>query len=189
MKCWGALPRGSNTATPEVVPGLNGGVSRVACGSDYACALLSDGTAKCWGVDGSGQLGNSQIPSSPLAGSATAVAVSGLSGVTAIAAGYADAVDSQGYNGHSCAVLSVGAVQCWGANNYGQLGNGTTTMPDAGAAVLVSGVSGATAIVAGNGFSCALLSDHSVKCWGNNGNGELGNGTTTNSPTPVQVAF
>ena len=189
VKCWGALPRGSNTATPVVVPGLNGGASRVACGSDYACALLSDGTAKCWGVDGSGQLGNNQIASSIFAGSTTAVAVSGLSGVAAIAAGNNDGTIDDGYAGYSCALLSVGTGQCWGANNFGQLGNGSTTTPDGGATVLVSGLSSAMAVTAGNGYSCALLSDRSVECWGNNGNGELGNGTTTNSPTPVQVAF
>ncbi len=180
VKCWGGGAVGQNSATPSVVPGLNGGVAMVAGGQDQACALFPDGTAKCWGYNGSGQLGNgTKIDSS------TAVTVSGLSGATSIAAAFSN----NGTDGDTCAVLAGGTVQCWGDNSYGQLGNGTTTTPDAGTTALVSGLSSATAVIAGEGYACALLSNHSVQCWGNNGNGELGNGTTTNSLTPVPVTW
>jgi alpha-tubulin suppressor-like RCC1 family protein len=88
-----------------------------------------------------------------------------------------------------CALLSTGGVQCWGNNMYGQLGNGTTSSPMAqpSGPVAVTGVTNAVQIVAGSNFACALDNTGTVKCWGANSNGELGNGTTTSSSTPVVV--
>jgi alpha-tubulin suppressor-like RCC1 family protein len=94
---------------------------------------------------------------------------------------------------HSCAVLTDGTAQCWGFNGDGELGIGTTTGPTAGpdgpsayVPVAVLNLTGATAITGGSSDTCALAGS-TVACWGNNVNGELGNGTTTNSSTPVVV--
>jgi alpha-tubulin suppressor-like RCC1 family protein len=188
VRCWGLATAGQNTLTQANVPGLSGGVLAVARGdgnpanslNNHLCALLSDGTVKCWGDNTYGQLGDGTKTSS-----STAVAVLGLNGATAVAAG----------GGHSCAALSGGTVKCWGLNSSGQLGNGTTTGQDGGAGgtwdtpVAVSGLSGATAVVAGGVHSCALLSDHTMMCWGANSTGQLGNGTTASSSTPVAVAW
>lgn len=76
---------------------------------------------------------------------------------------------------HSCAVLDTGAVQCWGANTYGQLGNGSNT--DSADPVAVTGVGSAAKIAAGDSFTCALLADASMRCWGRNAEGQLGDGT------------
>ncbi len=97
------------------------------------------------------------------------VAVSGLNGVTAIAAGL----------GHSLALLSNGTVMAWGSNEYGELGDRTKTESDV--PVAVSGLSGVTAIAAGGIHSLALLSNGTVMAWGSNVFGELGDGTFVES--------
>ena len=198
-KCWGANGNGqlgngstTNSSTPVSVSGLTSGVTAVSVGgsssyssdSVHACAVVS-GAAKCWGDNGAGQLGNSSTTAS-----STPVSVTGLTtGVTAISVG-GGAGFMGGNSSFSCAVVS-GAAKCWGANSYGQLGNGvsgyaaTSTSP-----VSVSGVStGVTAISTGDGHACAIDSG-AVKCWGSNGSGQVGNGSTSYSAvsTPVSVS-
>lgn len=113
--------------------------------------------------------------------SSVPVDVVGLgSGVVSVSAGQA----------HTCAVTSGGAVRCWGENDIGQLGNGSATGFGLGVPVDVVGLGSGAVVVAGGGrHSCAVTSDGAVKCWGENADGELGNGTTTLSEVPVDVVF
>ena len=87
---------------------------------------------------------------------------------------------------HTCAILATGVMRCWGRNNFGGLGDGTTTHRLA--PVVVLSVSNAVAIGAGSNYTCALLADSTVRCWGSNNRGQLGDGTKTDWHTPVAVS-
>lgn len=143
LQCWGWTECcGSSlvSTTPVAVPGLSG-VKALSVGNNFVCVVLSDGTMQCWGNNASGQLGDGTKTNST-----TPVVVAGLSGARAVATGF---------DGHTCALLSGGTVQCWGA--------GTQTISPT--PVTVSGVTGATAIAAGYGNNCALVSGNQVQCW------------------------
>ncbi|SMB96533.1 Alpha-tubulin suppressor [Thermanaeromonas toyohensis ToBE] len=143
----------------------------ISAGTYHSLALKSDGTVWAWGQNSYGQLGDGTTTNRY-----TPVQVQGLSDVVAVAAG----------GGHSLALKSDGTVWAWGANNYGQLGDGTTA--NRYTPVQVQGLSGVVAIAAALGsHSLALKSDGTVWAWGYNYYGQLGDGTTTNRYTPVQV--
>jgi hypothetical protein len=101
-----------------------------------------------------------------------------LSGVAALAAG----------DDHTCAVTETGGAKCWGWNLYGQVGDGTTTVRTA--PVNVSGLTNEAATPgAGGAHSCVVTASAGAKCWGRNESGQLGDWTTTDRPTPVDVRF
>jgi len=181
IKCWGlgyygGLGNGANadSSIPVTVVGITGAI-QVSAGGGYSCALLADTTIRCWGANFSGTLGDGTKNSSNVP-----VSVSGIAGATAIATGDGSA--------HSCALLADTTVKCWGYNLYGELGSSDNVgidVPVIAAPVVVAGLTGATAISTGDFHSCAVLANSAVKCWGRNDSGQLGDGTSTNSSSPV----
>ena len=185
-KCWGKNEYGqlgdgtrTNRKTPVKVSVLTNAI-QIALGAYHTCAVLRDGTAKCWGYNNKWQLGASTTQTcgtvyTPC--SSTPVKVSVLTNVVQISLG----------GRHTCAVLSNGTAKCWGWNKYGQLGNGTTSTPRL-TPVAVDGLTNAIQIALGGRHTCAVLSNGTAKCWGFNGEGQLGDGTRTQRNTPVTVS-
>jgi alpha-tubulin suppressor-like RCC1 family protein len=175
----GATTTGSDVPSPVSLPAGKKAVA-ISGGNSHTCAILDDGSAACWGYDGVGQLGDgatstgSDVPS-PVGLPAGKKAV-------AISAGFS----------HTCAALDDGSAACWGSDDFGELGDGApATGSHVPSPVSLAAGKKAVAITAGNGHTCAILDDASATCWGNDGSGELGDGTTTifgsNVPVPVSL--
>jgi alpha-tubulin suppressor-like RCC1 family protein len=184
VKCWGqnndgVLGNGSTKGKAALTPSSVTGLTRVASIStsiNDTCAVLQGGTVKCWGFSQYGELGpgvtgpdSCDFGEFTLACSATPMTVKGISNVSAVSV-----------REHSaCAIVKSGKVVCWGDSkkNFNA----------------VPGVSNATAITSSGDavlrgdYSCVLLATHTVKCWGYNHEGELGNGATKNAATPTNV--
>jgi alpha-tubulin suppressor-like RCC1 family protein len=185
VRCWGDTSSGvlgdgstiSLRLTPVAVNGLVDAVA-IATGSAHSCAARVDGGVSCWGSNFVGQLGT---------GDAT-----GMDQRTPIRITVFNAVAISGGNGHTCALLAGGGAQCWGWNTSGVLGDGTTMQrlfPTTVTAQFNTSFRGATRIAAGYLHTCATLASGSLACWGENGNGQLGDGTTTDRlRPPAQVS-
>jgi YD repeat-containing protein len=163
----------ARSAESTSVPVFVGPIRDMAAGGNHSCAILSDGTVKCWGSSGSGQVG---VPSPYPFIESTPVIVPIVTTGGRVAGG----------ENHTCSILSNGTMRCWGRNSEGQLGNGTFT--SSSTPVLVSGLFKAVDVTAGESHSCALISDGTIKCWGRNDEGELGDGTFNSSSVPVTVS-
>lgn len=180
--CWGYNPNGQvgdgtflfDRFTWVGVSGLSGGVGSIDTGIEHTCAVTLGGAALCWGLNSSGQIGDGTINTRRF----SPTSVVGLSsGTAAIQAG----------GSHTCAITTNGGVMCWGANGQGAIGDGTNVSPRL-TPVNVSGLSsGVVAIAAGNWHTCALMGTGTVKCWGYNYYGQIGDGSTTDALTPVSV--
>lgn len=202
VRCWGSntleqlgnasLLAGSFSRVPIEATGV-ASATNIEAGTNHTCVrVTSPGTrVRCWGDNIAGQLGSAwTVIAFPFfeTTSNQALTVNNLTTpLGSIAAGLE----------HSCAALTNNTVNCWGENAAGQLGNGTIagfTPPGAGASVSstvfpvsVSGIGSATQVSAGQFHTCALLASGTVRCWGSNIFGQLGDSTTISAFTPVQV--
>uniref|UniRef100_A8M7D0 Regulator of chromosome condensation, RCC1 n=1 Tax=Salinispora arenicola (strain CNS-205) TaxID=391037 RepID=A8M7D0_SALAI len=166
----------TNSSTPIVVD-LPAGttVTAVAAGNAHSLALTSAGTVLAWGANSSGQLGDgTTTPRS------TPVAVD-------LPAGTTISTIAASSSSHSLAVTSTGTMLAWGANFTGQLGDGTITNRSTPVAVDLPAGTTVTAVATGSGHSLAVTSTGTMLAWGGNGSGQLGDGSTTSSSTPVAV--
>ena len=181
VACWGRNDFGQlgdessePRLAPAIVPQL-GDVVAIGAGRDHTCALRRGGTVVCWGAGYEGQLGTGDRVDSRN----HPAPVPGLASVQAIAIGSA----------HGCALDESGAVACWGRNDGRQIGDGTGGEPAdvARAPVRVAGIEGARSIAAGARHTCALLEAGTIRCWGYNGFGQLGDGSDEEREGPVEV--
>jgi len=232
VKCWGGNrygQLGDGTTTDRYVPtnvsGLDSGVINISAGRVYTCAVLSGGSAKCWGENAAGQLGDGTttdrlVPTNVVQSFASAVlsisaGIYHTCGVTVIEAkvrcwglnvsgqlgdgtttnrlvptevsGLTDVTTVSAHGGHTCAFTNAGGMKCWGANGLGQLGDGTTTGHLVPTDVLGL-ASGVKSIATSNSYTCAVTGSSGVKCWGTNDEGQLGDGTTIDRLVPTDVA-
>ncbi len=187
--CWGwnlvgQLGDGTNDTadTPVAVVGLPspGRAQAVATGRNFTCALLVDGSVSCWGDDYYGQLGDGPTNSSSNAP---------LAPIDLPGSGFAQQISAA--EDYACALLTDGAVTCWGDDANGQLGNGAAgaqTSPPA--PITLPGPGTAKAVSAGADHVCVVLTDGGVTCWGQGLDGRLGNGgtsTVTAPPAPITL--
>ncbi len=181
--CWGRgtegqLGNGTSPARQLVAvqpTGLGSNVTAIVGGGTHTCAVQG-GAVKCFGLNGSGQLGNGT--SGATAGSNVPVTVTGLSGIDRVAGG----------GTHSCSLSAAGQAQCWGLNQEGQLGISDPQTNNVATPLPVTPLAtGQIDLSAGVQHTCAMASDESVRCWGLNTAGQLGNGNTTRQYAPVSV--
>ena len=235
--CWGANYEGqlgNGTTTTSTVPVQVSGITSATAISGkgwHVCAVLVTSTVKCWGYGYYGQLGNNTL----MGRSTLPVSVSNLSGAIGIAANFNNScallnlgtLSCWGKNAdyvighnrdrglslvpetntfvssaqsialgddHACVLINNGSVKCWGGNYFGQLGNSVKSISTPNGTTgsfylpeVVAGLSGVVALDADSYSTCALLSNGSVKCWGSNSSGKLGNGESADSYQPVTV--
>lgn len=167
---------GFTVVVPDPLAGLT--VKLIARGTDHACAILTDGSVRCWGGNAAGQLGDGTTTARSLA-----VPVAGIGNAIDVAAGDA----------FSCALVEavagdgLGGVRCWGRGTSGQLGDGAGA--SASTPVAVAAVTTATQLTARGAHACALLARNGgIACWGDGSSGQLGQGLLSGSTTPVAVA-
>jgi hypothetical protein len=170
-----------DTGTRDDSGGVDDPIVEVAAGWQHSCARRASGMVLCWGANGQGQLGDGTTESRPTPGPVL---------------GLTDAVELTVDSNHTCARRESGAVVCWGANSSGAIGDGTCTTVRSGCEVrrtgalsptVVLGLTDAVQIAAGASHSCALRRDGSVVCWGENTEGQLGNGCSLGRDCPVAL--
>ncbi|MGE0870603.1 MAG: RCC1 domain-containing protein [Kofleriaceae bacterium] len=182
----GLDPGGEYTTWVPIRDGVTGepitNATAIGAGADHACAIRGDTSLWCWGANPDGQLGNNSTTDASVAVQVTMLS-NGLPllGVVTVAAGYS----------HTCAITGNSGVWCWGRNNAGQLGDGSTTTPRLQAVpVLAAGggvFGGASAITIGRYHTCVNTVNHQVACWGLNTKGQLADGSMDNRTMAVPI--
>jgi alpha-tubulin suppressor-like RCC1 family protein len=195
--CWGSsryaqtgVPQFQSASPHRVAPDLF--FQQVSAGGRHTCAIDISGDAYCWGANATGELGAPSSESCPSRGATTPCRSSPRKIETslkflAIAAGSAG-VDVSFFvpHSHTCAITTTLEMFCWGNNEFGQLGDGTTS-PRSDPTKVATQLR-FRSVTAGFGHTCGTTTDGKAYCWGRNGTGELGNGSLVNSSVPTAVA-
>ncbi len=189
VRCWGSGAHGRTglnstasigdneaiTSVPVVSLGVGRTATRLSAGNEHTCALLDDGNVRCWGKNDFGQVGHGTGALVNIGDNELPTAI----GTVDLGVGRT-ALDIRSGYWHTCALLDNGSVRCWGRSSWGQLGLGDTNsigdneVPSSVPAVSIGAGRTAIGVAAGAGRGCALLDDNSMRCWGYNGEGQLG---------------
>ncbi|AZZ37705.1 hypothetical protein CIK05_13165 [Bdellovibrio sp. qaytius] len=177
LKCWGYNSDGQvgdNTLVQKNSPvTVDAGVSYkfVAVGASFTCAITTAGVLKCWGLNDTGQVGDNTLVSKT-----TPVVINSGTTYDSVSLGYS----------HACGVTTAGVLKCWGSDTVGQMGDGGLPVDRYTPNVVDSGVN-YSSVSTSNNTSCAITTTGILKCWGENDNGEIGDGSTANRTLPVTV--
>lgn len=184
--CWGdnsSGQLGTGDTTSSLVPvAANAGplagktLARIDVAFAYACAIDTSSAAYCWGNGIFGQLGNGASANSP---TPVEVEMAGL-----------EFVDIQAYTFTTCAITTDAEAYCWGRNNQGQIGDGTTQSRNVPTPVSTSGLLAGQRVISiapGDEATCAVTEEGAIACWGDNSFGQLGNGSNTPTDVPESV--
>jgi len=181
VRCWGVNDQfqlgagvAAETSTPVLVADLANGIRDVSAGAGHTCVAVATGEIHCWGGNAHGELGIGTASSTPVA---KPQRVLGLpEPMMMVRSGFA----------HTCAVSAAGEVLCWGQGSAGALGDDTSL--DRVSPVAVKGLPAAAVdLTAGEDGTCAVLANAETYCWGDNSNGQLGDGTRIGRSAPVLV--
>ncbi|HIG34196.1 MAG TPA: hypothetical protein EYQ11_04900 [Candidatus Poseidoniales archaeon] len=181
--CWGLNMNGHlgdgtyndrTSPTPITVLPANRSLVAMDIGFKHTCGILDDGLVYCWGNNTAGQFGDGTTNHSTYPRAASLPP-----GRTAIS------IDAGSH--HTCAILDDSSAYCWGRNDNGQLGDGTTNNSTTPVRVSMPSGLGVAEITAGNFHSCAVATNASVYCWGGHGQGALGLGVDVDSDVPAYV--
>lgn len=179
LLCWGENATSqlgtsavSQSSVAIGVPGLASGVRQVALGAEHTCALMTNGSVKCWGGNTFGQVGTGAASSNVTAPTDVATLSSGVIYLSAGA-------------WHTCALTDTNAVKCWGRNQDGQTGTNSISTFVAAPSQVFGLTSGVAMISSGGFYTCAQMMSGAVNCWGDNYWGYFGNGTYTDSSSPT----
>jgi alpha-tubulin suppressor-like RCC1 family protein len=171
LRCWGsnvnaAIGDGGTTdrLAPVAITDLGTSVQQVTAGHDHTCALMTDGSVRCWGVLITG------MSKSPIT-----IAGFGTTVTQIVAGGF-----------HDCAVMTDSSVKCWGANESGELGDGGTSPASTPKTITALGTT-VKQLAAGRQHTCALMTDSNLKCFGLSTAGQVGNSSTSTVLSPAAV--
>jgi alpha-tubulin suppressor-like RCC1 family protein len=189
VKCWGENAKGQLGQGDQIVRGDNPGemganlpavdlgagvvIVGIVAGVEHACAMLDDGSLKCWGANDFGQLGlghQNDLGDGPGEMGDNLAEISFGDGLTVLAIGAGQF--------HTCAILSDAGVRCWGRGQALGQGNGLDISDPEGLPAVDLNGAVPVSLQCGNSLTCAVLDDGKVKCWGINGDGQLGQGNT-----------
>jgi hypothetical protein len=181
VNCWGLNDNGQigdasllDRTSPTALS-IGGTYKSISSGGKHSCAVNTSSQLYCWGDSEKGQVGDGIAD--PAVNYQTATLINSLFSYSVVFSGLES----------TCAITTAGALRCWGENTTSALGDGTTVDRSSPTAIDTAKIYSSVSSSNGGYFGCGMLTNNSFRCWGGNGNGQIGNGTIITASTPVDV--